>query len=95
MLILMTWMLVTSKNRQRYSLSYGRDGNDILAIASGNDRDRITDFELGKDRLGLVGDLSYDDLTFSGSRINLGDELLATLTGVDTEQLTSEDFTVI
>ena len=77
----------------------GGDGNDIFVLESGNGEniieDIITDFELGKDRLGLVGDLKYEDLTFSGSTINAGDELLATLTGVDTEQLTSQDFTVI
>ena len=48
----------------------GENGEDILAIASGNDRDTITDFELGQDRLGLMGDLKYEDLTFSGARIN-------------------------
>ncbi len=71
------------------------NSEDIFAIAFGNDRDTITDFESGEDRLGLVGDLKYEDLTFSGSTINFGDEILATLTGVDTEQLTSQDFTVI
>ena len=47
-----------------------------------------------KDRFGLVGDLSYDDLTFCGSTIYADNELLVTLTGVDTEQLTNQDFTI-
>ena len=73
----------------------GRDGNDIFVIESGNGENTITDFELGQDCLGLTGYLSYEDLTFSGSKINFGNELLVTVTGVDTKHLTNQDFTVI
>ena len=73
----------------------GGDGSDLFAIAFGAGEDIITDFELGQDNLGLTGDLSFDQLTFSGSTINADDELLVTLTGVNTEDLTSSDFTVI
>ena len=70
----------------------GGKGKDIFEIASISGEDTITDFELGRDLIGLSADLSYDDLAFSGSSISNGDELLATLTGVNTEYLTSNDF---
>ncbi len=73
----------------------GGVGFDTFVIESGNGADTITDFELGSDRLSLGTDLRYKDLTFSGSTINVGDELLVTLTGVDTEQFTPQDFTDI
>ena len=73
----------------------GGNGNDIFIIESDNGGDTITDFELGSDRLGIGADLNYDELTFSGSTIRAGDELLVTLNGVDTEQFSDRDFTVI
>ena len=73
----------------------GGKGKDIFLIESGNGEDTIADFEIGSDRLGIGRDLSYDDLTFSGSTINAGDELLVTLSDVNTEQLTVRDFAVI
>ena len=65
-----------------------------MAIASGNGKDAIADFELRQDRLGLTGDLSYDDLTSCGSIIYADNKLLVTLTGVDREQLTNQDLTI-
>ena len=73
----------------------GGNGRDIFVIEFENGGDTIIDFELGSDRLGIAGDLKYDDLTFSGSTISAGEELLVTLNGVDTEQFTNLDFTVI
>ena len=73
----------------------GGNGRDIFIIESDNGGDTIIDFELESDRLSIGGDLKYDDLTFSGSTISAGSELLVTLNGVDTEQFTARDFTVI
>ena len=73
----------------------GGNGRDVFVIEFENGGDTIIDFELGSDRLGIGGDLKYDDLTFSGSTISAGEELLVTLNGVDTEQFTNLDFTVI
>jgi ELWxxDGT repeat protein len=73
----------------------GGFGNDVFAIRSGNGRDSIVDFKLGKDLIGLTGELEFGDLTFSGNTIKSGRDLLATLTGVETAGLTEADFTTI
>jgi ELWxxDGT repeat protein len=73
----------------------GGAGNDVFAVRSGNDRESIVDFQVGKDLIGLTGELEFDDLTFSGNTIKSGRDLLATLTGVETVGLTEADFTAI
>ncbi|WP_019505636.1 ELWxxDGT repeat protein [Pleurocapsa sp. PCC 7319] len=70
----------------------GGAGKDIFVVSPGDGEDTIVDFELGRDRLGLAGDLEFNDLTFSGNTIQTGDELLATLNGLNTEDLTVHDF---
>ncbi|MEO1670677.1 MAG: lamin tail domain-containing protein [Cyanobacteria bacterium J06631_2] len=88
-------------NRGR-DLLIGGNGNDVLdggrgkdtfVIASGQGTDIIEDF--GNDIIGLADGLSFSDLTFSGSDIFLGEEVLATLSGVDATTLTESDFTVV
>ena len=77
----------------------GGAGEDIFVLRCGEGKDSITDFELGSDsvtvyfseRLGSAG-LKFNDLTLTGNTLKVGDELLATFTGVDTEQLTAADF---
>jgi hypothetical protein len=64
-------------------------------LRAGHGRDSISDFQLGIDKLGLADGLTFEDLTFSNNRINFGTEVLATLTGVDTTDLTTSDFTTI
>jgi ELWxxDGT repeat protein len=74
----------------------GRDGDDIFVLKSGAGSDQIVDFNspfyLGTDRLGLADGLQFEDLSFADSNILLGAEILATLHGIDTEQLTSDNF---
>ena len=70
----------------------GGDGNDLFAINPSQGTDTITDFDLGRDRLSLGSDLEYDSLTFAGNTISFGDEILATLNGVNTEHLSVDDF---
>ncbi|WP_019505634.1 hypothetical protein [Pleurocapsa sp. PCC 7319] len=36
----------------------------LLIVSPGDGEDTIVDFDLGRDRLGLAGDLEFDDLTF-------------------------------
>ena len=72
----------------------GGKGKDTFVIASGNGEDTITDFELGKDSLGLIN-LEFHDLSFSGNAIYTENELLATLTDIDTESLREDDFTLM
>jgi ELWxxDGT repeat protein len=77
------------------NLLTGGAGNDVFAIKSGNGSESIADFKLGKDLIGLTGELEFDDLTLSGNTIKAGSDLLATITGVETAGLTEADFTTI
>ncbi|MBE9048085.1 lamin tail domain-containing protein [Pleurocapsales cyanobacterium LEGE 10410] len=69
----------------------GGNGKDTFVIAPGQGSDVIEDF--GNDLIGLANGLSFGELSFSGSDILFGDEVLATLTGVDATTLTESDFT--
>ena len=73
----------------------GGAGSDIFVLETGAGTDTIADFELGGDRLGLSSGLQFDDLTFSGSSILAGSEVLANLEGVNAESLSADDFEVI
>jgi ELWxxDGT repeat protein len=74
----------------------GRSGDDIFVLKSGAGSDQIFDFNspfyLGTDRLGLADGLQFEDLSFADHNILLGAEVLATLSEIDTEQLTSDNF---
>ena len=80
----------------------GGAGEDIFVLRCGEGKDSITDFELGSDsvtvyfsaQLGSAG-LEFNDLTLTGNTLKVGDRVLATFTGVDTEQLTAADFDLI
>ena len=85
---------------------WGDLGNDILTGGSGSDRfvfragdgaDEITDFEDGIDFIALSGGISFSNLTFldefDGAAIVLNNaEVLVTLTGITTAQLSASDF---
>jgi ELWxxDGT repeat protein len=73
----------------------GLSGDDIFVLKSGAGADRILDFNLGSDRLGLAKGLQFDDLSFVGQTILAGEEVLVTFDGINTEQLTSSDFKTI
>jgi ELWxxDGT repeat protein len=82
----------------------GGDGNDLLTggaesdifvLRAGNGRDSISDFQLGIDRLGLADGLTFEDLTFTNNRINFGTEVLATVAGINTENLERSDFILL
>ncbi len=71
---------------------FGGNGNDIFILAGDRPKDTIIDFDLKSDRLSLLGSLELNDLTFSGNTIQAGEEILATLNGVNTEDLTPDNF---
>ena len=71
----------------------GGSGDDIFVLRNGDGTDTIADFNLnGGDRLGLADGLQFNSLSFSGNDILSGEQVLATLNGVDTEQLTEVNF---
>ena len=70
----------------------GNGGQDLFVLRKNDGTDTITDFKLGRDSLGLADGLEFDSLSFSGSDIKSGTEILATLNGIDTQRLTVNDF---
>ncbi|MEG4634883.1 calcium-binding protein, partial [Microcoleus sp. AR_TQ3_B6] len=70
----------------------GGNGKDIFVFASGEGIDTITDFSLGTDKIGLSGGLTFGNLSFSGNEILIGSDVLAVLTGVNTNTLTASNF---
>jgi ELWxxDGT repeat protein len=73
----------------------GSEGDDLFVLQTGEDSDTILEFDLGSDHLGLANGLQFDDLSFVGNNILAGEEVLATLNGINTEQLTPCDFETI
>ena len=73
----------------------GGSGDDVFVLREGDGTDIIIDFTLGSDRLGLADGLEFDSLSFSGNNILSGSVILASLSGIDTEQLTEVDFRTI
>ncbi|MEG3972659.1 cadherin-like domain-containing protein [Microcoleus sp. T2B6] len=73
----------------------GGNGSDVFVFAALEGTDTITDFKLGNDKIGLTGGLTFGQLSFSGSEIRLGTEVLAVLTGVNTNTLTASNFLAV
>ena len=73
----------------------GGAGADTFYLDPTASEDTVTDFELGSDRLGLAAGLTFEELSFAGNDIQRGDAVLMTLTGVDTTNLTADNFETI
>ena len=71
------------------------NGQDIFVFASGEGIDTISDFKLGSDKIGLTGGLTFGNLSFSGNQIRIGSDVLAVLTGVNTNTLTASNFVAV
>jgi hypothetical protein len=67
-------------------------GADVFVFAALEGTDTITDFSLSSDKIGLTGGLTFGQLSFSGNQILMGSEVLAVLTGVNTNTLTPSNF---
>ncbi|WP_125061175.1 cadherin-like domain-containing protein, partial [Aphanothece sacrum] len=72
----------------------GGNAQDVFAYTGGDGSDTITDFVKGQDKIGLYNGLSFGQLNFSGNTIRVAstNEILATLTGINTTTLTAADF---
>lgn len=74
----------------------GGKGSDTFVLALGEGRDRIMDFQVGRDMIGLADGLMFEDLSISVKRgstvISADRERLATLKGV--EGLSESSFVV-
>jgi hypothetical protein len=73
----------------------GGNGGDVFVFASGEGTDTITDFKLSNDKIGLTGGLTFENLSFSGNNIIFDTEVLAVLTGVNTNTLTASNFLTV
>ncbi|NET72326.1 MAG: hypothetical protein F6K62_15740 [Sphaerospermopsis sp. SIO1G2] len=76
----------------------GGAGEDIFVLKAGDGSDTITDYVDGTDQIGLLGELTFADLTITQDGANTiitsnAGELLATLEGVTATDLTEDDFT--
>lgn len=70
----------------------GGTGSDIFVLDKTAGRDTITDFSLAEgDKIGWSG-LSFNQLSFSGNQISLGNQTLAILAGFNTTTLTQSNF---
>jgi ELWxxDGT repeat protein len=79
----------------------GGNGDDTFVLRMGDGFNTIVDFNLGGingiggDQLGLANGLQFADLSFTGNNILAVEEVLATLEGVNAEELNATDFSVI
>jgi len=73
----------------------GGNGSDVFVFAALEGTDTITDFSLGTDKIGLTGGLTFGNLSFSGNQIRIGSDVLAVLTGVNTNTLTASNFLTV
>jgi glycerophosphoryl diester phosphodiesterase len=81
----------------------GGDGNDKLFVGTGGGNilsggagaNTIVDFQLGTDVLGFTGKVKFTDLIRTGNNISIGGNTIATLTGIETNTLTSANFAFI
>jgi Ca2+-binding RTX toxin-like protein len=79
----------------------GGSGRDRFVLAQGQGTDTIADFEDGQDTLLLAGGLTFGQLTITQSSNNAligiagSNEVLASLTGVQTNLITEADFTIV
>ncbi|OCR02496.1 hypothetical protein BCD67_01010 [Oscillatoriales cyanobacterium USR001] len=77
----------------------GGSENDVFVLVSGGGSDAIADFRIGQDLIGLAGGLRFSQLTISqgnnGTLIRSGNELLATLEGVQASQLLANSFSQV
>ena len=75
----------------------GGQASDVFILQSGLGSDRIKDFRVGQDKLGLADRLEFEDLSIrqvgDNTAIFDGTNRLAVLAGVDADSITTSDFT--
>ena len=68
------------------------NGNDFFVLRAGEGEDIITDYQEASDCLLLADGLGVGDLSFSENSILVDDEVLVTISGINTENLGSFNF---
>ncbi|MBD3884996.1 amidase [Phormidium tenue FACHB-886] len=79
-----------------YGGNTSRDTGKIFILKTGSGRDLITDYQAERDQLGLIEGIQFDDLTITSigqnTRIQLDNDVLAVLRGVDASLITATEF---
>jgi uncharacterized repeat protein (TIGR01451 family) len=77
----------------------GGAGADVFVVATSTGTDTIVDFEVGVDLLGLAGELTFDQLTFTQEEgitiVGVGDAPIVRLSGILVEQLAAANFIAV
>ena len=73
----------------------GGVGNDLFVIESDAGIDSFVDFIQGQDQIVLPEHLTFEQLSFNGTNIQFGDQILASVPLLETIEPTAADFTVI
>jgi fimbrial isopeptide formation D2 family protein len=77
----------------------GGAGADVFVLAIGTGTDTIVDFEVGVDLLGLAGELTFEQLTFTQEEgitiVGVGDVPIVRLSGILVEQLADTNFLAV
>ena len=73
----------------------GGNRQDIFVFATLEGIDTINDFQLESDKIGLTEGLTFGNLSFAGNEILMGSDVLAVLTGVNTNTLTASNFVTV
>jgi hypothetical protein len=73
----------------------GGNSADVFLLAPNSGMDTITNFQIGKDLIGLSEGISFGQISFNKDQILFEGKTLATLTGIQTSTLTVNNFTVI
>ena len=74
---------------------FGGVGNDLFYLEDVKGRDRIKDFELGIDKIGLADGMTYDAIEITGrvnSFIRYNGENVAVVLNVNPDDLSAEHF---
>jgi Ca2+-binding RTX toxin-like protein len=82
-------------DRLRGDATLEKPSRDVFVLAKDEGKDTITDFQVKYDSIGLANGLTFGQLTFIGNDIKLGNEILASLNGVNTTTLTAASFVVV
>ncbi|MDA0210011.1 MAG: hypothetical protein OT478_07470 [Cyanobacteria bacterium FC1] len=79
----------------------GGDGQNLFILTTGYGFSSILDFNVGQDRLGLAEGVTFNQLAFSQMNDNTlvkiasTGEVLASLSGIQADSLSQQDFTLV
>lgn len=93
----LTWRIRRSNSGLGDDIRTGGSGEDTFVLKANAGIDTITNFTQNYDVLGISAGGTFRDLAFAGNDIlqKGSNNILATLSGFDTTQLTASDFVAV